>query len=105
MRATAKNLTMLAMFLCAAIMLAAPASALEYTIGPPDGPDYGIPTSIEVAYTADGGAMKNEDLSKNAARIPPAFGSPSADALGTEKALVTRHRQKIDARCLHVDRK
>lgn len=27
--------------------------------------------------------MKNEDISKNAALIPPSFGSPSADALGT----------------------
>ena len=27
--------------------------------------------------------MKNEDVSKNAALIPPSFGSPSADALGT----------------------
>ena len=45
--------------------------------------DYGSPTSIEVIYTADGGAMKNEDVSKNAALIPPTFGSPSADTLGT----------------------
>ena len=27
--------------------------------------------------------MKNEDVSKNAALVPPAFGSPSADALNT----------------------
>ena len=31
----------------------------------PGDPDYGSPTSIEVIYTADGGAMKNEDVSKN----------------------------------------
>ena len=48
-----------------------------------DGPDYGKSTSIEVIYTADGGAMKNEDVSKNAALAPPAFGSASADTLHT----------------------
>ena len=63
--------------------LALPASALEYSIDAPGDPDYGTPTSIEVVHTADGGTMKNEDVSKNAALIPPSFGSPSADALGT----------------------
>ena len=57
--------------------------ALDYSIDAPGNPDYGDPTSIEVVHTADGGAMKNEDVSKNAALIPPSFGSPSADALGT----------------------
>ena len=38
---------------------------------------------MEVVHTADGGAMKNEDVSKNAALIPPGFGTPSADTLGT----------------------
>jgi len=37
--------------------------------------------------TADGGAMKNEDVSKNAALIPPAFGSASADTLNTGSPL------------------
>lgn len=50
-----------------------PASALEYTIDAPDGPDYGKPTSVEVVHTADGGARKNEDVSKNAALIPPVW--------------------------------
>ena len=40
-------------------------------------------TSVEPVVTADGGAAKNEDRSKNAALIPPAFGSPSAYALNT----------------------
>lgn len=69
--------------LCLSMALALPASALEYSIEAPEDPDYGTPTSIEVVHTADGGAMKNEDVSKNAALIPPSFGSPSADALGT----------------------
>ena len=54
-----------------------------YTIDAPDGPEFGTPTSIEVVHTADGGAMKNEDVSKNAALIPPGFGTPSMDAMNT----------------------
>ena len=38
---------------------------------------------MEVVHTADGGALKNEDISKNAALIPPGFGSASADTLNT----------------------
>ena len=62
--------TMTAMLtLCLAAGMALPASALEYTIEAPDGPDYGKPTSVEAVHTADGGARKNEDVSKNAALI------------------------------------
>ena len=61
--------------------LAASASALEYSIAPPKDFDFGRDTSIEVIHTADGGAMRNEDVSKNAALIPPAFGSESMNAL------------------------
>ena len=71
------------MTICLSAALVLPASALDYSIDAPGDPDYGSPTSIEVIYTADGGAMKNEDVSKNAALIPPTFGSPSADTLGT----------------------
>ena len=69
--------------LCLSAALALPASALEYTIDAPGDPDYGTPTSVEVIHTADGGALKNEDVSKNAALSPPSFGSPSADTPGT----------------------
>lgn len=69
--------------LCLSAALALPTSALDYTIDAPGDPDYGTPTSVEVVQTADGGAMKNEDVSKNAALIPPGFGTPSADTLGT----------------------
>ena len=78
-----KKLMTTCLTICLSAALALPASALEYTIQAPGDPDYGSPTSIEVIYTADGGAMKNEDVSKNAALIPPTFGSPSADTLGT----------------------
>ena len=62
---------------------ASAAGPMSYTIDGVGDPDYGTPTSIEVVYTADGGALKNEDVSKNAALIPPGFGSASADALNT----------------------
>ena len=61
--------------------LAASASALEYSIAPPKDFDFGRDTSIEVIHTTDGGAMKNADMSKNAALIPPVFGSESMNAL------------------------
>ena len=67
--------------------LAASASALEYSIAPPKDFDFGRDTSIEVIHTADGGAMKNADMSKNAALIPPAFGSESMNALQTGEYL------------------
>ena len=67
--------------------LAASASALEYSIAAPDDYDFGKDTSIEVIHTADGGAMKNTDMSKNAALIPPVFGSESMNALHTGEYL------------------
>ena len=74
-----KNLITAALCLCAVCTLcAAPAQALEYNFGAPSGPGYGKATSIEPVATADGGAMKNEDVSKNAALIPPGFGSAGA---------------------------
>lgn len=70
-----------------AAMMAVPANALDYTMNPPDGPEYAKDTSIEVIYTADGGARQNVDISKNAALIPPRFGSPSADTPNTGEYL------------------
>ena len=78
-----KKMMSLCLSLCLTAALAAPAYALEYTIDAPDEPELGAPTSIEVVHTADGGAMKNEDVSKNAALIPPGFGTPSMDAMNT----------------------
>ena len=76
--------TLLAFCLTAALAVSVSASTpLEYTINGTGNPEYGSPTSIEPVYTVDNGAMKNEDVSKNAALIPPSFGSPSADALNT----------------------
>lgn len=67
--------------------LAVSTSALEYTIDAPDDYDFGRSTSVGTVHTADGGAMKNTDASKNAALIPPAFGSESMNALNTGEYL------------------
>ena len=78
-----KKLITLCLAACLTAALATPAGALDYAIDAPEGPDYGKSTSVEVVHTADGGALKNEDISKNAALIPPGFGSASADTLNT----------------------
>ena len=82
-----KKIITLCLSLCMTAALAAPAYALEYSIDAPDDYDFGKDTSIEVIHTADGGAMRNEDVSKNAALIPPAFGSESMNALHTGEYL------------------
>ncbi|MBE7004564.1 MAG: class D sortase [Ruminococcaceae bacterium] len=73
-----KKLLCTLLSLCFVLALSAPVFADDYTIPEPDDPEYADDTSVEVVYTADGGAASNEDVSKNAAFIPPAFGSPSA---------------------------
>ena len=67
--------------LCA--LCAAPAHALEYNFNAPGGPEYGKPTSIEPVATADRCETPNVDVSKNAALIPPGFGSAGAYTLNT----------------------
>lgn len=73
-----KKLTMLLSLLCLTATRAAPVSALEYDIAAPGDPEYGKPTSVEPVITADRDELLNEDVSKNAALLPPAFGSPTA---------------------------
>ena len=82
-----KKIITLCLSLCMTAALAVPAYALEYNIDAPNDYDFGRNTSIEVIHTADGGAMKNTDVSKNAALIPPAFGSESMNALHTGEYL------------------
>ena len=82
-----KKIITLCLSLCMTAALAAPAYALEYSIAAPDDYDFGKDTSIEVIHTADGGAMKNADMSKNAALIPPVFGSESMNAFHTGEYL------------------
>ena len=64
--------------LCLTMALTASASALEYNIDAPSGATMGKPTFIEVVQTADGGAAPNEDISKNAALVPPGFGTATS---------------------------
>ena len=78
-----KKLTMLLSLLCLTAALAVPASALEYDIASPGDPEYGKPTSVEPVAPADRGELSNVDVSKNAALVPPAFGSPTAYTLNT----------------------
>ncbi len=78
-----KKIRFLALFVWLTMALVPPAGALEYTIDAPEGANYGKATSIEVPQTADGGARKNEDISKNAAKIPPLFGSGASNTLNT----------------------
>lgn len=63
-----------------------PAAALEYTIDGPEQSLFGQPTSDDTIYvTTDKPA--NTDRSKNAALIPPAFGSPTAYTLNSGEPL------------------
>ena len=82
-----KKLTMLFSVLCLTLALTVPASALDYNIDGPGDPEYGKSTSIEPVVTADRGEMPNVDVSKNAALIPPTFGSPTAYTLNTGNPL------------------
>ena len=82
-----KKLTMLFSVLCLTLALTVPASALDYNIDGPGDPEYGKSTSIEPVVTADRGEMPNVDVSKNAALIPPTFGSASAYTLNTGNPL------------------
>ena len=69
------------------LALAVPAFALEYTFDEDEQSGYGKPTSVDPVVTADGGAQKNEDISKNAALIPPGFGTPTSNTLNTGEYL------------------
>ena len=73
-----KKLPVFLAVLCLTMAMAAPAYALEYDIAAPAGPEYAKATSIDPVVTADRGEAPNVDVSKNAALIPPAFGSASA---------------------------
>ena len=73
--------------LLAALALSVSAGALEYTMEAPDTPNYGKASSIEVVHTRDNGERKNADVSKNAALIPPGFGTPTADLPGSGEYL------------------
>lgn len=91
-----KKLFMLASVFCLALCFSLPASALESTIQPPNGPEYARATSVEPVLTADRGEQPNMDLSKNTALVPPLFGSPTSNLPGSGEPL-TPNLTEIDS--------
>lgn len=81
-----KYLTTLLAACCMLAAFSMPASALEYHFDGPDVGLFGRPTSDDTIYvTMDKPA--NTDRSKNAAYIPPAFGSPTSYTLNAGELL------------------
>ena len=81
-----KYLTTLMAACCMLAAFSMPASALEYHFDGPDAGLFGRPTSDDTIYvTMDKNA--NTDRSKNAAYIPPAFGSPTSYTLNAGELL------------------
>ena len=81
-----KYLTTLMAACCMLAAFSMPASALEYHFDGPDAGLFGRPTSDDTIYvTMDKPA--NTDRSKNAAYIPPAFGSPTSYTLNAGELL------------------
>ena len=78
-----KKLTMLLSLLCLTAALAIPASALEYDIAAPGDPEYGKAYFGGACCHGGPGELPNVDVSKKAALVPPAFGSPTAYTLNT----------------------
>ena len=83
-----KYLTTLLAACCMLAAFSMPASALEYHFDGPDAGLFGRPTSDDTIYvTMDKPA--STDRSKNAAYIPPAFGSPTSYTLNAGELLTT----------------
>lgn len=59
------------------VVMALPASALEYNFTGPDNGTFARPTSEEITYVTTAPAP-NHDVSKNVALVPPAFGNPTS---------------------------
>lgn len=77
---TAKRLGLT--LLTATVLTTTPALALEYTEADAAAGSFGKPTSVEPVTVVGGSNIYETDVSKNAAYIPPAFGSPMADMPG-----------------------
>ena len=71
----------------ATAMSITPALALEYTAADAPVGSFGKSTSIEPVTVVGGTNIFETDMSKNAASIPPAFGSQMADVLGSGERL------------------
>lgn len=77
------------MALMLAMTMLTPALAAEYEIDAPDDGLFASPTSVEQVTVIGGGVTEqsNIDRSKNAALIPPPFGSPESYQAGTGAVL------------------
>ena len=71
----------------ATAMSITPVLALEYTEADAPAGSFGKPTSIEPVTVVGGTNIFETDVSKNAAYIPPAFGSQMADVPGSGERL------------------
>lgn len=77
-----RMMILLATMVC--VLCAGQASALEYTIDAPEDYLFGRPTSDDTIYERE---ETNVDRSKNAALIPPTFGSPTSYLPGSSEHL------------------
>lgn len=73
--------------LAATAMSITPALALEYTEADAPAGSFGQSTSTEPVTTIGGANIFETDVSKNAAYIPPVFGTPMADLPGSGERL------------------
>lgn len=81
-----RKLTMLLALCLAFSLMAVPAYASDYTIKAPEAGLFAEPTS-QHAVSISAGSSANIDRSKNAAYIPPAFGSPTSYLPGSGELL------------------
>ena len=81
-----KYILSLAAVCCMLAAFSMPASALEYTIDAPDAGLLGRPTSDDTIYVTTDEPV-NTNRSKDAAYIPPVFGSPTSYTLNTGERL------------------
>ena len=81
-----KYILSLAAVCCMLAAFSMPASALEYTIDAPDAGLFGRPTSDDTIYVTTDEPV-NTNRSKDAAYIPPVFGSPTSYTLNTGERL------------------
>lgn len=77
---------LLAMTACLSVLTAAPAFALEYSISGAAAAAFGTPTSDETIYVGTQ-ETANIDRSKNSAKIPPGFGTPTSYLPGSGEYL------------------
>jgi len=81
-----RKLTILFILCMAFTVMALPAYAADYSFDAPDAGLFATPTSDDTIYVSTDRPV-NSDCSKNAAYIPPAFGSPTSYLPGSGELL------------------